>query len=195
MNLSIRSDSDIVPIDPSEVPFAVMAINTDQYFQVAVVATLAYDAVIYFSTMGNKNRYTGLLGPVALVLYLIVVISVDYVLMIRVIALYAQDTTLSTVLKVLLCVEAVLKLVATIYIGKSDEIGVANLANALVCYEGGVPGIKWAFLDWVVPMVFELILMVLAVYKAAQYWKDAAGLEGVPLVKILIRDQVIYFAL
>lgn len=37
--------------------------------------------------------------------------------------------------------------------------------------------------------------MVLAIYKATEYWKVSAGFKGFILVRILIRDQVVYFML
>ena len=47
----------------------------------------------------------------------------------------------------------------------------------------------------IIPMAYEGILMVLALYKAAEYWKMSAGLKGFTLVKVLIRDQALYFVL
>ena len=44
-------------------------------------------------------------------------------------------------------------------------------------------------------MVFGTVLMVLAVHKAAEYWKMSAGFKGFTLVKVLLRDQVLYFML
>ena len=44
-------------------------------------------------------------------------------------------------------------------------------------------------------MTYGAILMVLALFKSAEYWKMAAGFKGFPLVKILIRDQALYFLL
>lgn len=42
-------------------------------------------------------------------------------------------------------------------------------------------------------MVYGTTLMVLALRKAAKIWKDQAGIEGLGLVLILIRDQAVYF--
>lgn len=36
--------------------------------------------------------------------------------------------------------------------------------------------------------------MILALYKAALLWKESSGLGGLDLVKILVRDQLMYFA-
>lgn len=44
-------------------------------------------------------------------------------------------------------------------------------------------------------MMYGLILMVLALYKAAQFWTMSAGFKGFALVKVLVQDQVIYFVM
>lgn len=42
-------------------------------------------------------------------------------------------------------------------------------------------------------MVYGVILMVMAIYKAAEYWRMSSGFKGFNLVKILIIDQAVYF--
>ena len=42
-------------------------------------------------------------------------------------------------------------------------------------------------------MVYELTMMILAVRKAARIWKENLGAGKLDLVKILIRDQALYF--
>lgn len=37
--------------------------------------------------------------------------------------------------------------------------------------------------------------MFLALYKAAEFWRMSAGFKGFNLVKVLIKDQAIYFML
>ena len=37
--------------------------------------------------------------------------------------------------------------------------------------------------------------MILALYKAAEYWKLSAGLKGFTLVRVLVEDQILYFVL
>ena len=44
-------------------------------------------------------------------------------------------------------------------------------------------------------MIYGLILMVLVLYKSAEYWKMSAGFKGFKLVKVLVRDQAMYFVL
>lgn len=44
-------------------------------------------------------------------------------------------------------------------------------------------------------MVYGIILMALALFKAAEFWRMSAGFKGFNLVKVLIEDQAIYFVL
>lgn len=44
-----------------------------------------------------------------------------------------------------------------------------------------------------VPMIYDSLLLVLALYKAAALWKESSKLEGLSLLRVLIRDQAIYF--
>lgn len=44
-------------------------------------------------------------------------------------------------------------------------------------------------------MVYGVILMALAIYKAADFWRLSGGFKGFNLVKVLIVDQAIYFIL
>lgn len=36
--------------------------------------------------------------------------------------------------------------------------------------------------------------MVLALYQAADFWRVSGGFKGLTLIKVIIRDQVIYYA-
>ena len=44
-----------------------------------------------------------------------------------------------------------------------------------------------------VPMIYGLLLMSLAVYKATTLWKAQPGMNTTRLIKVLVRDQAIYF--
>lgn len=44
-------------------------------------------------------------------------------------------------------------------------------------------------------MVYGLVLMALALYKAAEYWEMSAGFKSFTLVKVLVEDQIVYFML
>lgn len=49
------------------------------------------------------------------------------------------------------------------------------------------------FLERATMLIYGGVLMTLAMYKAAIMWKETAGLKGLGLVKVLIRDQAFYF--
>lgn len=42
-------------------------------------------------------------------------------------------------------------------------------------------------------MIYDLTLMFLALWKTAKLWKENIGAVGLDLVKVLVRDQAIYF--
>ena len=42
-------------------------------------------------------------------------------------------------------------------------------------------------------MVYGILLMTLAVYKSAKILKEDPGLNTAKTIKIIVRDQVIYF--
>ena len=50
-------------------------------------------------------------------------------------------------------------------------------------------------LDRMIPMVQEMILLTLALYKAHEYLKELAGLKGFHLVQVCIKDQALYYVL
>ena len=54
-------------------------------------------------------------------------------------------------------------------------------------------GVVTYYLTRTIPMVFGVLLMILAIYKAAEYWNMSSGFEGFELVKVLISDQIVYF--
>ncbi|KAL5524827.1 hypothetical protein ACEPAF_9973 [Sanghuangporus sanghuang] len=126
----------------------------------------------------------------------VTIISIDYILMIRVLALYSKDARLSTCLTLMLMLEAVIKLALLIYLELIEHNTIGVLAkNVTVCGEDSPPAWQLGMIDWMAPMTYGAILMILALYKAAEYWKVSAGFKGFMLVKVLIRDQVLYFML
>ena len=51
-------------------------------------------------------------------------------------------------------------------------------------------------LDWALPLVYGVILLVLALVAALQQRRLAAGLDGVlkfSLIELLVKDQIKYF--
>ncbi|KAL5524863.1 hypothetical protein ACEPAF_10009 [Sanghuangporus sanghuang] len=227
--LSIRSE--VEPLDPSIVPSVATVKTTGQYFQVAVVAVLVYDALItvdkeakFFWKLPRNtvdyvyfvNRYVGIFGAITFLFWnvygvdlmmcewssldvemsWVTIISIDYILMIRVLALYSQDRRLSLCLGLLLMLGALFKLAMVIYLDIFQRIAVGSLAkNVTICGQDLLLPWQLGVIDWVIPMAYGAVLMVLALYKAAEYWKISAGFKGFMLVKVLIRDQISYFML
>ncbi|OCB87155.1 hypothetical protein A7U60_g5669 [Sanghuangporus baumii] len=223
MMLSSRSYVD--PIDPDQVLPWVKAQFVSQCFQAAIVTVLVYDALItmdkemkYFwrptEEYGKQNRYTGIFGAVAFIFcnFAQWTKNIANILMIRVLALYSQgllkmqyaeplahvipDRTLSICLKMLLALSAGSKLGLVLYINYSVDVGISSLpGDVVVCSQDGFVSWQWGVVDWILPMAYGVILNVLALYKAAEYWRLSAGFKGFTLVRVLIQDQLLYFAI
>ncbi|KAL5512054.1 hypothetical protein ACEPAH_5273 [Sanghuangporus vaninii] len=197
-------------ISPSMVPTFVKDFTISQYFQGATMTCLVYDTLItldreakHFWTSPKKlvsivyfmNRYSGIFGEIARIVYLLTIILIDYILMIRVVALYSRAKFLTLVLQVLLVIEAILMLGMMVHISLAEGLTIKTFAKGLsVCGETNNVvgfGIVW----WSIPMVYSAVLFLLALYKAIVYWKGNRGFEGSTLIRVLIQDQIIYFLL
>ncbi|OCB87160.1 hypothetical protein A7U60_g5675 [Sanghuangporus baumii] len=225
----------IEAIDPSEVPPWVFVTTSRQYFQMATVTVLIYEAskillgalasiaqrvpiaeitslielqkrrprspvdFVYFA-----NRYSGIFGAIAFLFWntseanlpfledWVTFVSIDYILILRVLALHSQEKWLSIVLKGSLALQAVGKMAILIY---GIKAAVVSLAEDATSCDVGNPPSQWGVVAWVIPMIYGVILMALALYKATEYWRISAGFKGFTLVKVLIQDQIIYFIL
>ncbi|OCB83890.1 hypothetical protein A7U60_g9096 [Sanghuangporus baumii] len=103
---------------------------------------------------------------------------------------------LSIILKVLLATEACLKLGLNIFFDVTAGYVIGQLVTGpTVCGQANYSSVTLGLIDWIIPMVYNLVLMILAVYKAGEYWRMSAGLKGFQLVKVVIKDQIIYFIL
>ncbi|KAI5116272.1 hypothetical protein M0805_002618 [Coniferiporia weirii] len=158
------------------------------------------------------NRYTGLLealvdvrcGFVSWFFQIsswISILAVDVILLIRVLALYERSQKLTMCLSSLLVVEAAVMLWCLVRIQLDIGIDIsirtsfAGIGNATECgISVDMPRLMFV-LYWIPPTVFELVLLVLSVRKGAEFWRETAGLNGFKLIRVLIRDQVVYFAL
>ncbi|KAL5500904.1 hypothetical protein ACEPAH_9291 [Sanghuangporus vaninii] len=126
----------------------------------------------------------------------VTIIIMDYILMIRVLALFSQDRMLSICLKTILALEACFKLGLDIFFILSTHFTIGGISTrATICLENSIPPLQWIMVNWIIPMVYGAVLMVLALYKAAEYWRMSAKLKGSTLVKVLLQDQVLYFLL
>ncbi|KAH8109403.1 hypothetical protein DFH11DRAFT_946574 [Phellopilus nigrolimitatus] len=111
----------------------------------------------------------------------------------RVMALYHQDKRLAACLRTLYCLEAASATGALIYTIIYQEISVKRLAEGVtVCLLNRSPKV-WGALTWTIPMLYAIILMVLALIKAAQHWRESAGFSQFTLLMVLVQDQAIYF--
>ncbi|KAH8106516.1 hypothetical protein DFH11DRAFT_1712022 [Phellopilus nigrolimitatus] len=114
----------------------------------------------------------------------------------RVMALYSQSKSfrLSIFLQSLFAVEAAFMLGNLLYGNISVKIAILGLAKGItLCGDHDSLPVFWMVLYWIAPVVYELILMALAVYKAVEFWRTSAGFKGFTLVKVLIQDQILYF--
>ncbi|KAH8109173.1 hypothetical protein DFH11DRAFT_1861690 [Phellopilus nigrolimitatus] len=162
-----------------------------------------------------QNRYVGILGAISVIVDhtlqanemlrlgfawiqglagWMTILLIDYILLMRVQALYHQDKRLAACLRILFGLEAVFGLGILIYSVIYEEITVGELAEGVtLCGTSrGSPKV-WGTLSWATPMLYAIILMVLALYKAAEHWRETAGFSQFTLVKVLIQDQAIYF--
>ncbi|KAH8109217.1 hypothetical protein DFH11DRAFT_964304 [Phellopilus nigrolimitatus] len=124
------------------------------------------------------------------------ILLIDYILQMRVLALYHQDKRLAACLRILFGLEAAFGLGLLIYPSIYEELVVLRLAkDVTICGINRDPPKVWAALSWAAPMLYAIILMILALYKAAEHWRETAGFSQFTLVKVLIQDQAIYFIL
>ncbi|KAH8108367.1 hypothetical protein DFH11DRAFT_1711036 [Phellopilus nigrolimitatus] len=165
-------------------------------------------SLIYF-----LNRYIGLFGAVAYLWCTLIRLRAPMcpltfysfeladILYMRVMALFSQGMLflhrkLSICLQAIFVAEAASMIVILIYVNIHEMTDVGGLAKGVtICGEDTVVPVVWGILFWTSPVVYELILMVLALYKAAGFWRTSAGFQGFYLVKVLIQDQALYFIL
>ncbi|KAH8112158.1 hypothetical protein DFH11DRAFT_1858205 [Phellopilus nigrolimitatus] len=220
--------SDVESVDPSLVPLLISELNISLYIEVTILTLLVYDMLIttdkeikYFwssprsfvSLIYFANRYIGILGALSVSELcterhlahcredLMTVLLIDYILLIRVLALYHQDKRLAACLRSLFGLEAAFTLgilvYGTIYEESKHIFVVGKLSEdiTLCGYNRSPPKVWGALPCWnrVAAMLYGIILMILALYKAAEHWRETAGFSQFTLVKVLIQDQAIYF--
>ncbi|KAH8105641.1 hypothetical protein DFH11DRAFT_1691975 [Phellopilus nigrolimitatus] len=118
------------------------------------------------------------------------------ILLMRVMALYHQNKKLAACLRTLFFIDAAAGLGLLIYTNIDEEITVGELAvGVTVCGEDAVTPKITGSVTWAIPMAYTTILMALALYKAAQFWKESAGFSQFDIVKVVMQDQAIYFSI
>ncbi|KAH8113210.1 hypothetical protein DFH11DRAFT_367903 [Phellopilus nigrolimitatus] len=122
------------------------------------------------------------------------ILLIDYILLMRVLALYHQNKKLAASLRAIFGLEAAFGLGALVYSVIYEENFVGRLAEgATVCLVTRSPPKVWGTLFWAIPMLYAILLMVLALYNAAQHWRELVGFSQFNLLVVLIQDQAIYF--
>ncbi|KAI5114804.1 hypothetical protein M0805_000731 [Coniferiporia weirii] len=122
------------------------------------------------------------------------IVLIDYILLMRVFALWSGERKLAVYLKTLFVVESAFMLGFSISMGIKEKVTLGGAEGYVFCGVDGLVPPLFETLYWTAPLVIELILLVLALYKAASLWRESAGFKGVSLVKVLVLDQAFYFA-
>ncbi|PAV19227.1 hypothetical protein PNOK_0416000 [Pyrrhoderma noxium] len=128
---------------------------------------------------------------------LITIVTVDYVLLLRVCAMYSSGSrNVSILLKVLLLIEALIRLGMIIYTRPRLEISVVKLVTGgTTCRDtvqaGAISG-RVPILNWSFSMIYGIIIIALTINKAIKFWKTS-NVRTVTLINSMVRDQAIYF--
>ncbi|KAL5476988.1 hypothetical protein ACEPAI_3174 [Sanghuangporus weigelae] len=121
-------------------------------------------------------------------------VIIDYILAIRVLALYDQNRKMRICLMSLLGAEALLGLATLIYsVWKEQSTAFSITGKFSVCALGSNPSFLMNLTSNLIPMVYGLLLLVLAIYKAIEFWKLSPGFKDFRLVRVLVKDQVLYY--
>ncbi|KAL5477006.1 hypothetical protein ACEPAI_3193 [Sanghuangporus weigelae] len=127
-----------------------------------ILALIQVASIITFFGLGQFFTWAGSFCN------LLVIVLIDYILLIRVLALYSQDKRLSCCLKVLLGLEAAAGLAISIYGKVVEGVVVGRLAKGItICGSENAPPQTVDTISWILPMGYGLLLMCLALYKAA----------------------------
>ncbi|KAH8105620.1 hypothetical protein DFH11DRAFT_1518732 [Phellopilus nigrolimitatus] len=219
--MMLSSRSAIQPIDPNDAPSFVSENDLFIYCQIAVVTVLVYDSIItmdkevkYFwrssrslvSLIYFLNRYIGLFGAFVYLwcksdeleswrILWFQDIMHSFFLQSQTCSNYSTDKKLAICLRSIFAMEAAFTLGILVYIILLQKMFVGGLAKGVNICSGNSFPVVWEALLWTSIVVFELVLMVLALYRAADYWRSSAGLQGYILVKVVVQDQAFYFIL
>ncbi|KAI5117205.1 hypothetical protein M0805_005175 [Coniferiporia weirii] len=121
------------------------------------------------------------------------IVLLDYILLLRVLALWSGAKKLAVFLKAFFAMQSAFMLGIGIYNNELEGTTVGSEKGFAFCFgKDGSPPL-YESLYWAAPLAFELLLMILALYKAAEFWRETAGFDGFSLVNMLIQDQALYF--
>ncbi|KAH8109979.1 hypothetical protein DFH11DRAFT_1515033 [Phellopilus nigrolimitatus] len=190
--------SDVEPVDPNLVPLIISEIDIEQYTQVAILTLLVYDTgKLRIRVLAWETSYLGFeccfffhtASHIRLLYYSLLWLTLNS---------FYRYKRLAACLRALFGLEAAFDLCILIYQTIYEEIAVGELAKGVTfCGANRSSPEVWGALTWLVlmaaPMLYEIVLMILALYKARKYWRETAGFSQFTLVKVLIQDQAIYF--
>ncbi|KAJ8517596.1 hypothetical protein ONZ45_g5235 [Pleurotus djamor] len=120
---------------------------------------------------------------------------IDYILIMRVLALFGNSRVVKIILHAIFAVEVAAMFAILFYVQWFNGTAIGDLGNGFtVC--NSIRGVQPAFfiLAWGIPLFFECLLLVMALYKASEFWNLSQGITGFNLVKVLVVDQAAYFA-
>ncbi|PAV15224.1 hypothetical protein PNOK_0898500 [Pyrrhoderma noxium] len=124
---------------------------------------------------------------------LLSILAIDYILAIRVIALYNNSRLLSGFLKAMVVGEAIARLAI---ITKAEIIydAFVLVKDTPVCgTDSNVAQInKLVVVEWSIQLAVACVLFLLVLYKSIKHWK-LLGYNRNSLIYIIIRDQIVYY--
>ncbi|EJC97724.1 uncharacterized protein FOMMEDRAFT_171506 [Fomitiporia mediterranea MF3/22] len=119
-------------------------------------------------------------------------VLIDYILLMRVVALYNQDRRLETWLKVILISQAAATLGVLVYYTYLENVTVRSLATGVTICGLSIRPPYELVIVWVLPIANGFLLLCLAVYKAVDIQKHTT-FKGLQLVKVIVQGQAIYY--
>ncbi|KAF8875438.1 hypothetical protein BD779DRAFT_1790186 [Infundibulicybe gibba] len=159
-----------------------------------LVITIIYT---YLSSMGNPNRDM-CLGKVVTgnITGIMAALIPAVILQIRVHALYGQNKRLIYILSILFCIQVAFILILS-SLDLNFSVAMSHKLPTLIEFTPfcniAVPG--YLYLIWIYPIMFDFVLMALAVARAIRYFRDvpksmrSCGL----LIQIFLRDSILVF--
>ncbi|EJD03183.1 uncharacterized protein FOMMEDRAFT_20352 [Fomitiporia mediterranea MF3/22] len=88
------------------------------------------------------------------------------------------------------------RLGSLIYVVHAFQVTDIRLSDDIVlCTVSKTLSLGVVLVDWIPPLVYDLLIMGLTLVRAAEFWHLSTGFRGFTLVKIIVFDQFIYFSL
>jgi len=105
--------------------------------------------------------FSGVLDP-------IIMLCIDYILLLRVQALYSRGRTISIILSAAFGIEAITLIVMAIQSCVNLDLEPIGIAPGLtLCLEANDPRVVESALSWSIPLAYGALLLALALYKAS----------------------------